>query len=139
MVECGGLRLRKVGHTKGAHFARSHRCIERARDLLRVGQNIRAVDLPQVNRIRLEPPQRSINCFVQIVRALVIGQRRLDPALGRQHHSRTQARLGRQHFAQQSLGIAEPAAAIEAVNVRRIEQGDPGIERSMDQPRRFGG
>ena len=134
MVERGGLRARKVRHAQAAHLARCHRIIEHAGDLLRVREDIGAVDLPQINVIHLQPGERIIDCLAQIIRALIIGQRGQYPALGGEHHLPAQSRLCRQHFAQQRLGIAKPSRAVKTINIGGVEERDPGIERRVHQP-----
>ena len=115
-------------------LARGHGVVQHARHFQRMGEDVGPVDLPQIDHIGAQAAQRGIDRRVQVGRALVIGQRRQDSALGGEHHPRAQAGFGRKHFAQQRFGIAETAGPVEAIDIRRVQQGDAGIERGMDQP-----
>lgn len=83
--------------------------------------------------VSLQPPQRRLKRRHQIVTARIIGHRRRDPALCREHHARTQARCRVKHLPQQCLGVAKAACAVKAVNVGGIEQGHARLKRRLDQ------
>ena len=109
------------------------RVLQRAGHFLRVGQDVRAVNLPEVDAIDAEPRERCVDGEVQIIGAAVIGRADDDPALGRQHDLVAQAFVRSEYAAKQRFGRTEGFAIVRAVNVGGVEQGDPGVERCIDQ------
>ena len=55
------------------------RVFDGPRDFLRVGEDIGAVDLPQVDIFRAQTRQAVVNGFGQIFRAAVVWRRRVRP------------------------------------------------------------
>ena len=135
--ERAGLRGMEIGDAEGADLARAVRRLGKAHQLGGMRQHIGPVDLVEVDMIDPQPRQRRVERGGQIVEARIIGQRRQDPALGRQHDAAADRRVGAQHLAQQALGVPEPARPVEAVDVGGIEQGDTGIQhRPYERVRR---
>ena len=91
------------------------------------------MDLVEVDRVDPQPAERTLQRPHQIVAARIVGDRRGDPALGREHHPRAQSRRGGEDLAEQRLGVAEPRRAVEAVDVGGIEQRHTRVERRLDQ------
>ena len=92
------------------------------------------MDLPKIDLRALQPAQRSVDRRREIGRALVIGQRRANPAFGGENHPAAQCRLRRQDLAKQGFGIPETLLAVEAIDIGGIEQIDARLQHGMDQP-----
>ena len=64
--QCGNLARREVGDADSADLAGFHRSLQRAGDLGGVGQDVRAMDLPQ--RPRCSTPRRVKEASIAAVR-----------------------------------------------------------------------
>ena len=105
--------------------------LEGAGDLGGVGQAVRPVDLPQVDPLDAEPPQRGVAGLGDVGRARIIRHAHADAALGGEREALAQARRLGQHPAQQRLGRAEALAVVGAVDVGGVQKVDAGLERRL--------
>ena len=125
------------GEVRDAHpsdFSGPLEGVENIRELAGVREQVRAMDLPQVDALNTESGEGSIDRLLEVGRAGVIGERRADSTLGREDHALAQGRGRLQHLTEIGFALAERGApVIEAVDVRGINQVHSSIERSFDQ------
>jgi hypothetical protein len=99
----------------------------------RMGQDIGAVHLKEIDDVRSETLQRVFAGADDSLTAGVVWHARDDAELRCQHHARPQpAGLG-QHLAQQGFGLAEGLPTpVEAIDGRNIDQRHSGVQRGFD-------
>ena len=131
-LQRAGLRHGEVGNAGKADLSVCDQGVQRAGNFFPRGQQVRAVDLVQINLLNPQPRQRGFAGLNQIGPAGIVGHRRNDPALAGQHHPGAPRRICRKHLAQQCLCRAEPGSA-KTVNVGRINQCHAQVERGLDQ------
>ena len=125
---------RVVRHADLADLALVAQRDEGGRDVGWVGEQVRAVDLVEVDHLDAHPLQRCLARRAEVLGRRVVGDRRHDAALGGQHHPIPQVRRDRQDSPEILLDAAEARAApVEAVDVGVVDQVHSGIECRLEQ------
>ncbi len=123
---------REIGHAHVADLAGPHELVERRQGLLHGRHGVKAVQLEEVDVVRAEPPERSLDCGQQVLArgADVVGARPgPERALGRQDHL---VPPPFDRLAQHRLGLAA------AIDVGAVEHVESGVQADVEQPPRFG-
>ena len=89
------------------------------------------MDLVEIDPVDAHSRQGRIDGLGQIVCAAIIGDARPDAALGGDDHALPQFRGVRQYLAEQRFGRSETGGCVAAIDVRRVEQGDAGVQRRL--------
>jgi hypothetical protein len=99
---------------------------------MRMGEHVGAVNLEEVDMLHLHAGERGVKRLAQVCLARIIGCAGLDAAFGREDEPVAQGRRFLQHLAEQRFCRAEGTGIVEAVDIRRVEQRDPGFESCVD-------
>ncbi|GAB3974550.1 hypothetical protein GCM10029978_056450 [Actinoallomurus acanthiterrae] len=115
------------------HLALGDQLIERAERLLDRGDAVGLVVLVQVDAVGAQPAQRLLHGVPHVprraARAVPVGLLAHAHAELRGQHDLVAVALERD--AEQTFAVAGRRAAVRAVDVGGVEQGDPGVQRRV--------
>ena len=97
-----------------------------------MGEHVGAVNLEEPDLLHLHAGERGVERLAQVSLARIVRRARFDAAFGGEDEFVAKTGLLLQHLAEQRLRRAEGAGIVEAVDICRVEQRDPGFEGGVD-------